>query len=67
MVILEATINGDPIYQWKPLIASFDLSVGNATLSIPFDKAALLYGLPTGIIIPVGIAIYHRYKKKSTK
>ena len=31
-------VNGDPIYQGKPLIATFDLSVGNPTLSISFDR-----------------------------
>lgn len=67
MVIFEATINGDPTYQGKPLIASFDLFVGNPPLGIPFDRAVLLYGLPTAIIVPIGIAIYQRYKKKSTK
>ena len=67
MVIFEATINGDPIYQGKPLIATFDLSVGNPTLSIPFEGAVLFYGLPTAIIFPVGLVIYHRYEKKRTK
>ena len=67
MVIFEATINGDPIYQGKPLIASFDLFVGNPPLGIPFERAVLLYGLPTAIIVPIGLAIYQRYRKKSTK
>ena len=67
MVIFEATINGDPIYRGQPLIASFDLSVGNTTLGIPFDRAVLLYGLPNAIIVPVGLAIYPALKKKSTK
>jgi hypothetical protein len=66
MVIFEATINGDPIYQGKPLIASFDLFVGNPPLGIPFDRAVLLYGLPIAIIVPIGLAIYDRYRKKST-
>jgi hypothetical protein len=67
MVTFDATINGDPIYQGNPLIASFDLFVGNPPLGIPFDRAVLLYGLPTAIIVPIGLAIYHRYRKKSTK
>ena len=54
MVIFEATINGDPTYQRNPLIASFDLFVGNPLLGIPFDRAVLLYGLPNAIIVPVG-------------
>lgn len=32
---------GDPIYQRNPLIARFDLFVGNPPLSIPFDRAVL--------------------------
>jgi len=67
MVIFEAKINGDPIYQVKPLIASFDLFVGNPPLGIPFDRTVLLYGLPIAIIVPIGLAIYDRYRKKSTK
>jgi cytochrome c-type biogenesis protein CcmH/NrfF len=66
MVIFEATINGDPIYQGKPLIASFGLFVGNPPLGISFDRAVLLYGLPIAIIVPIGLAIYDRYRKKST-
>jgi len=27
----------------------------------------LLYGLPIAIIVPIGLAIYDRYRKKSTK
>jgi hypothetical protein len=67
MVIFESIINGDPLYHGKPLIANFDLFVGNPTLSILFDKAVLLYGLPTAIIVPVGLVICHLYKKKRTK
>ena len=67
MVIFEAKINGDPIYQVKPLIASFDLFVGNPPLGIPFDRTVLLYGLPIAITVPIGLAIYDRYRKKSTK
>jgi hypothetical protein len=66
MVNFEATINGYPIYQGRPLIASFDLFVGNPPLSIPFERAILLYGLPIAIIVPIGLAIYDRYRKKST-
>jgi len=67
VVTFDATINGDPIYQGNPMVASFDLFVGTPILGIHFDKAVLLYGVPTVIIVPIGIAIYHRYRKKSTK
>ena len=56
MVIIDATINGDPISQGSPMVASFDLFVGRPPLGIPFDRAVLVYGLPTGIIEPIGIA-----------
>ncbi|MDP9287561.1 MAG: hypothetical protein M3P08_05115 [Thermoproteota archaeon] len=49
------------------MIASFDLFVGNPPSGIPFGRAVLLYGLPTATIVPIGLAIYHRYGKKSTK
>jgi len=67
VVTFDATINGDPIYQENPMIASFDLFVGNPPSGIPFGIAVLLYGLPTATIVPIGLAIYHRYGKKSTK
>jgi len=67
MVIIDATINGDPISQGSPMVASFDLFVGNPQSGIPFGRAVLLYGLPTATIVPFGLAIYHRYGKKSTK
>jgi hypothetical protein len=67
VVIFDATINGDPIYQRNLLSASFDLFVGNPPLGIHFDKAVLLYGVPTAIIVPIGLAIFHRYRKKGTK
>ena len=67
VVIFDATINGDPIYQRYLLSASFDLFVGNPPLGIHFDKAVLLYGVATAIIVPIGLAIFHRYRKKGTK
>jgi hypothetical protein len=30
MITFETTINGDPIYQGKPMIATFDLTVGSS-------------------------------------
>ena len=50
----------------EPMIATFDLSVGNSPLSIPSDRTILFYGVPAVIVIPAGLAIYQRYKKKST-
>jgi len=51
----------------EPMVATFDLSVGNSPLSIPSDGTILFYGVPAVIVIPAGLAIYQRYKKKSTK
>jgi hypothetical protein len=66
IVTFDATINRDPIYQGNPMLASFDMFVGNPPVGIPFDRAVLLYGLPTAIIVPIGLAKYHWYRKKST-
>jgi hypothetical protein len=49
MVTFDATINGDSIYQGTPMVASFDLFVGNPPLGISFDRTVSLYGLPTVI------------------
>jgi len=56
MVTFDTAINGDPIYQGNPMVASFDLFLGKPPLGIHFDRAVLVYGLPTAIIVPIGIA-----------
>ena len=60
IVTLQTRIIGDEKYQASPLIASFDISVGN---QIPFDELMLFYVTPAAVAI-AGIAIYLRSKKK---
>ncbi len=61
VVTLQTRIAGDEKYQDDPLVASFDISVGN--LLIPFDELMLFYVTPATVVI-AGIVIYLHSKKK---
>jgi len=61
VVTLQTRIIGDEKYQADPLVASFDISVGNQF--IPFDELMLFYVTPAAIAI-AGITIYLHSKKK---
>jgi hypothetical protein len=61
VVTLQTRIAGDEKYQDNPLVASFDISVGNQL--IPFDELMLFYVTPATVII-AGIVIYLHSKKK---
>jgi hypothetical protein len=61
IVTLQTRIAGDEKYQDNPLVASFDISVGNQL--IPFDDLMLFYVTPAAVAI-VGIAMYLHSKKK---
>ena len=61
VVTLQTRIAGDEKYQDDPLVASFDVSVGNQL--IPFDELMLFYVAPATVAI-AGIAIYLHSKKK---
>jgi hypothetical protein len=61
VVTLQTRIAGDEKYQDDPLVASFDISVGNQL--IPFDELMLFYVAPATAAI-AGIAIYLHSKKK---
>lgn len=61
VVTLQTRIVGDEKYQASPLVASFDISVGNE--SIPFDELMLLYVTPGAAVI-AGIVIYLHSKNK---
>jgi hypothetical protein len=61
VVTLQTRITGDEKYQDSPLIASFDISVGNQL--IPFDELMLFYVTPATAVV-AGIAIYLHSKKK---
>ncbi|MDQ3851913.1 MAG: hypothetical protein M3251_05735 [Thermoproteota archaeon] len=60
-VTLQTRIPGDEKYQDSPLVASFDISVGNQL--IPFDELMLFYVTPATVAI-AGIVIYLHSKKK---
>src|SRR3712207_7823618 len=55
VVTLQTRIAGDEKYQNTPLVASFDISVGNQL--IPFDELMLFYVTPATVVI-AGIVIY---------
>jgi hypothetical protein len=61
VVSLQTRIAGDEKYQDSPLVASFDISVGNQL--IPFDELMLFYVAPATAAV-AGIAIYLHSKKK---
>ena len=61
VVTLQTRIAGDEKYQDNPLVASFDISVGNQL--IPFDELMLFYVTPATVVI-AGIVIYLHSKKK---
>src|ERR671915_1718472 len=61
VVTLQTRIAGDEKYQVNPMVASFDISVGNQL--IPFDELMLFYVTPATVVI-AGIVIYLHSKKK---
>ena len=61
VVTLQTRIAGDEKYQDSPLVASFDISVGNQL--IPFDELMLFYIAPATAAV-AGLAIYLHSKKK---
>jgi hypothetical protein len=61
VVTLQTRIAGNEKYQDNPLVASFDISVGNQL--IPFDDLMLFYVTPAAVAI-AGIAMYLHSKKK---
>jgi len=60
---LQTRIQGDPIYQANPLVASFPVSALDPKQVIPFDELMLFYVTP-GAVVVAGIAIYLRSKNK---
>src|ERR671919_2876456 len=61
VVTLQTRIAGDEKYETNPLVASFDISVGNQL--IPLDELMLFYVAPATAAI-AGIVIYLHSKKK---
>jgi hypothetical protein len=62
VVTLQTMIAGDEKYQEDPLVASFDISVGNEFM--PFDELMLLFYVAPATAAIAGIAIYLHSKKK---
>ena len=62
-VAVQVKINGDPKYEFSPLVASFDVSVQNMEkLSNTFQQVILYYVTPILALI-VGIVIYIESKR----
>lgn len=61
VVTLQTRITGGEKYQASPLVASFDISVGNGF--IPFDELMLFYVTPAAVAI-AGVVVYLHFKKR---
>ena len=64
---LQAKINGDPKYESQPIIANFDINIGDAPISTPFRELMLYYITPASIVIVCGIVFYSQLRKKKEK
>lgn len=62
-VMLQTRITGDEKYQAEPLVASFNISIIDPRLLIPFDDLMLFYVTPAAVAV-AGIAIYLDLRKK---
>jgi len=61
VVTLHTRITGDEKYQASPLVASFDISVGNGF--IPFDELMLFYVTPAAVAIATVVVYLHSKKR----
>ena len=64
---LQAKINGDPKYESQPIIANFDINIGDAPLSTPVRELMFYYITPASIVIVCGIVFYSQLRKKKEK
>jgi hypothetical protein len=62
-VTLQTRIAGNEKYQATPLVASFDIAVGDPSILIPFDELMLFYVTPVTLVV-TGIMIYLHVKGK---
>jgi hypothetical protein len=62
-ITLQTRITGDEKYQATPLVASFDITVADPSILIPFDELMLFYVTPVTLVI-TGIMIYLHVKGK---
>jgi hypothetical protein len=62
-VTLQTRIAGDEKYQATPLVASFDIAVGDPRSLIPFDELMLFYVTPVTLVV-TGVMIYLHVRGK---
>ena len=62
IVTLLSKINGDPTYGDKPLLADFELFVGNPKQIKGFDEVIIF--ITPGLVVIAGIAMYLRFKNR---
>jgi hypothetical protein len=69
IVSLQTKINGDPKYESQPIIANFDVNVGDATptTTSSFKELMLYYITPASIAVLIGIIVYSEFKIKKEK
>jgi hypothetical protein len=69
IVSLQAKINGDPKYESQPIVANFDVNVGDAapTTISSFKELMLYYITPASIAVLIGIIVYSEFKIKKEK
>lgn len=65
IVTLETRVMGDPKYQAEPIVASFDLSVGDPSL-IAYRNLVLYIVIPASLFVVVVclVALYRRRKRR---
>ncbi len=64
-VTLETRVMGDPKYQVKPIVASFDLSVGDLSF-IAYRNLMIYYVIPASSLVAVGclVILYRRRRRR---
>lgn len=65
VVTLETRVMGDPKYQAEPIVASFDLSVGDLTFMI-FKNLMIYFVTPASLLVAVSCVVV-LYRKKRQK
>ncbi|MPZ07108.1 MAG: hypothetical protein GEU26_11955 [Nitrososphaeraceae archaeon] len=65
VVTLETRVMGDPKYQAEPIVASFDLSVGDLSF-IAFRHLMFYFVTPASLLVAVGclVILYRRRKQR---
>ncbi|HZA06737.1 MAG TPA: hypothetical protein VE619_03450, partial [Nitrososphaeraceae archaeon] len=67
VLTFEARINGDPKYQFDPLVANFDISVSNLhQVILPFSQLMLYYVIPS-TATTAALVVYFQVRQVNTK